>query len=273
MAFKNGNFKNLIVLLVIVVLCVIIITISFKQSNIFQSLRTVSLDFLNPIQEKVYSFFNPLLKFFLSIKNYIDLNQKLELLEKENASLLKDYAENINLKIENNALRKLIGLEIRKDYDTVPAKVIGYYDSKWQSEIIINVGKTSGVYEGMAVVNEKGLIGIIIASAEKSSQVRLLTDPQSSIGARILSSRKLGVVEGGIDKLAYLNYIKISEDVFKGDVLITAGLNDLIPEGILIGRVSKISIIPTSPYKKIVVDLFADFKEVEYVLVIKGLKK
>ena len=52
----------------------------------------------------------------------------------------------------------------------------------------------------MAVVNEKGLIGIVILASNNSSEVRLLNDSQSSIGARILSSRKLGLVEGSPDK-------------------------------------------------------------------------
>jgi rod shape-determining protein MreC len=272
MAFKGGNFKTLIILIVIIVICLIVITISFKQSEVFDNMRSGSMDFFRPVQEKVYRFFNPAVVFFSNIKNYINLSGKITDLEKENADLLSSYTEDINIKIENDALRKLIGLDLRKDVVTVPAKVIGYYDSKWQSEIMLNLGRGDGVIEGMAVVDDKGLVGIVVLSSNSSSQVRLLTDPQSSVGARILSSRDLGVIEGSLDKIVYLNYIKADEEVFKGDIVITSELSDYLPAEVLIGRISKVSSNPANPYKEIVVDPFANFRKLEYVLVIKGMK-
>ena len=36
--------------------------------------------------------------------------------------LQKDYSENINLKIENESLREILGLQIREERKTEPAK-------------------------------------------------------------------------------------------------------------------------------------------------------
>jgi rod shape-determining protein MreC len=269
MAFERKNVRSIIILAVIIVLCIIIITVSFRDSDVFKKTRSATLDIFEPVQEKTFVFFQKITGFFFNINDYLKLNDKVKNLEKENSLLTSDYSENINLKTENNYLRELLGMKLRSEHKTETAQVIGYYESKWQSQIIINAGTSDGVLEGMAVVNEKGLVGIVILASNNTSEVRLLNDSQSSIGARILSSRKLGLIEGSLDKKIYLNYIDQNEDIFKGDVLITSEFGENIPAEILIGRVKKISNSGNTPYKIIEIEPFADYKRLEYVLVIK----
>ncbi|MBN1299102.1 MAG: rod shape-determining protein MreC [Actinobacteria bacterium] len=270
MAPERKSLKNIIILVLIIIICITVITVSFRQSDAFTRFKSAALDYFRPVQEKTYQLFRPVSSFFAGIKDYFGLRDKLEKLRQENALITKDYSENINLKIENDALRKLIGIDIRSDYGTVPAKVIGYYNTKWQSEVLINKGKSDGVVEGMAVVNEDGLVGVIVLASSESSSVRLLSDPQSSIGARILSSRKLGLVEGSTDRKIYLNYIASDDLVFKGDILITSEYGQYIPPEILIGRIKRIGIAEQNLYRQIEVEPFVDFKKLEHVLVIKG---
>jgi rod shape-determining protein MreC len=269
MAPIRKNLKNIIILSVIIVICIIVITVSFREADLFKRARSGTLDFFKPVQENTYLFFQPVARFFNGIGDYFDLDEAVRQLEIENSELRKDYSENINLKIENNALRKLIGIKLREEHDTETAKVIGYYYNNWQSEIIINVGATDGVSEGMAVVNDKGLVGIIILSSNHTSQVRLLDDPQSTVGARVLSSRKLGMVEGSHEKITYLNYIPSGEVMIKGDILVTSEFGEYIPPELLIGRIKAIGQSGDIYYRQIEVEPFVDFKDIEYVLVIK----
>jgi len=264
------NFKNLIVLTIIIVLCLVIITVSFKESDLIKKIKVKTIDFFKPVQEKFFLFFHPVANFINSTRDYLNLREKIKILEKENSNLRKDYSENINLKIENNALRELLGVQLRKDYETELAKVIGFSRGELQSEITLNKGTNDGVLEGMGVINEDGLIGAVILSASSSCRVKLIDDPRSSIGARILSSRILGMVEGGNDKKIYLNYIPEEEIVFKGDVVVTSEYGKLLPSEILIGRVKSTAESTMSPYKEIEIEPFVDFKELEYVLIIKG---
>ncbi|MBM3707088.1 MAG: rod shape-determining protein MreC [Actinobacteria bacterium] len=270
MASVRKNLRYFIVLIIIIVLCIIIVTVSFRNSDVLIKARSATIDAFRPVQEKTYQFFQPLIRFFNNIRDYFVLSERIKSLEQQNRKLTKDYSESINLKIENDALRRLIGMKLRQDYKTEPAKVIGFYENKWQSQIIINAGRSSGILEGMAVVNEDGLIGIVSLASNNTSEVRLINDPQSSIGARILSSRKLGMVEGSSDKTIYLNYISSDNIVFKGDILITSEFGELIPSEILIGRIKKIKEPEKTPYLQIEVEPFADFKRLEYVLVIKN---
>ena len=269
MAFERKNVRSIIILAVIIVLCIIIITVSFRDSEVFNKTISSTLDIFKPVQEKTFVFFQKTTGFFFTISDYFKLNDKVKNLERENFQLLNQYSENINLKTENDRLRELLGMNLRNGHETQTVRVIGYYENSWQSRIIINAGKSDGVLEGMAVVNERGLVGIVVLASSNSSQVRLLNDPQSSIGARILSSRKLGLVEGSPDKKIYLNYIEQNEDIFKGDVLITTEFGENMPAEILIGRIKKIGVSSNTPYKLIEIEPFADYKRLEYALVIK----
>ncbi|MBM3710057.1 MAG: rod shape-determining protein MreC, partial [Actinobacteria bacterium] len=153
MATARKNLRYIIVLIVIIVLCIVIVTVSYRNSEILKKARSAVLDTFGPVQEKTYQFFQPVIRFFNGIQDYFVLSEKIKNLEQQNRKLTRDYSEIVNLKIENDALRKLIGINLRQDYKTEPAKVIGFYESKWQSHIIIDAGRSSGILEGMAVVN------------------------------------------------------------------------------------------------------------------------
>ena len=268
MAVTKKGLKNIIIIGILVLLCLIVITASFREEKFLSDAREKTLDFFKPLQERVFSVTQPAVGFFSGIGQFFGMRQELTQLREENIRLHKDYAENINLRIENESLRSLLGIQIRSDYRVKAAKVIGFNESKWQSEALINVGKNDGVLEGMGVINERGLVGIVILSSASSSRVRLLNDPQSAIGSRMLSSRKLGMIEGGADKKIYLNYISKEETVFKGDVVITSEYGGFIPPEILIGTVKGEITGANETYRVLEVESFADLKKMENVLVI-----
>ncbi|MCE5328905.1 rod shape-determining protein MreC [bacterium] len=268
MASPRNSLRNIIIISVIIIISLVVITASFKDVNFVKGLKTKTLDIFRPLQEKIFTAFHPLVRTVDNIKNFFGLSRRVKELEQEKAKLLNDYSENINLKIENNSLRELLNIKQRKNYKTVSAKVIGYNEEKWESEITLNVGKNDGVIEGMGVINEKGFIGIVILSAGDSCKVRLLNDQQISIGARILSSRSLGMVEGSSSKKIFLNYISKEDIVYNGDIVITSEFGKYIPPEILIGIVKNISDSDENPFKTIEIEPFVNFRSIENVLVI-----
>ena len=78
------------------------------------------------------------------------------------------------------------------------------------------------------------------------------------------------MVEGSPEKKVFLNYIEKDEEVFKGDILVASEFAENIPAEILIGRIKNFSIKENSAYATIEVEPFSDYKDLEYVIVIKG---
>jgi rod shape-determining protein MreC len=266
---NSRRFSNIIILTIIVFLCLVVITVSFRGSGIIKKIKAETVDIFEPVQEKAFSFFNPVVMLFKSISDYTGLRGKNIELEEENADLRAKYAENVDIRVENNALRELLGLDVRKEHDLITVKAIGFFNDTWQSEIILNAGSADGVREGMGVMGSRGMVGIITSTGNKSSRVKLINDPVSSLGARVLSSRKLGIIEGSQEGVIYFKYISSEEEIYKGDILVTTEHGLHLPSDLLIGRVSSVKNIPENPYLEITVEPFEDFRSLEYLVVIK----
>jgi rod shape-determining protein MreC len=82
-------------------------------------------------------------------------------------------------------LNRLIGLS---GYPKVVAQVQGESPSNFRYTVEISIGSNDGIAVGMPVVNGAGLVGKI-TMAPNSSIVLLITDPEFSIGAKILVER------------------------------------------------------------------------------------
>jgi len=266
---KGRRFRNVIILVVIIGICLATITISFRGDDITKRIKVRTLDIFEPVQGSIFYLFNPVTVFFSSIDDYIGLRKKYMELEKENVRLLQQSVEDISIKLENDALRKLMDMDLRQENDVLVVKVIGFYVNRWQSELIINAGMADGVQEGMGVKGDSGLVGVIISTGNSSASVRLISDPQISLGVRILSSRQLGLIEGSQEGVINLKYISGDEEVYKGDVVITSEYGEYIPSDILVGRVSSVQDVPGDLYRKITIEPFEDLRELEYLAVIK----
>ncbi len=170
------------------------------------------------------------------------------------------------LRSENNRLRKQI-MEMEEkisfsldDYDYVIGKVVIRDIHNFYKEVIINKGTQDGIEEGMAVVNQEGLIGVILDSDKKTSIVKLLT---SEYNVSVKLTGTYGNLSMG--KITMLD--KYSE-VKEGDVVYTSGLSK-IPAGLLVGEVTSVRMDNNALGKEAKVNLVNN-KNLNYIAIIKG---
>lgn len=170
------------------------------------------------------------------------------------------------LRSENNRLRKQI-MEMEEkisfsldDYDYVIGKVVIRDIHNFYKEVVINKGTQDGIEEGMAVVNQEGLIGVILDSDKKTSIVKLLT---SEYNVSVKLTDTYGNLSMG--KITMLD--KYSE-VKEGDVVYTSGLSK-IPAGLLVGEVTSVKMDSNALGKEAKVTLVNN-KNLNYIAIIKG---
>lgn len=170
------------------------------------------------------------------------------------------------LRSENNRLRKQI-MEMEEkisfsldDYDYVIGKVVIRDIHNFYKEVIINKGTQDGIEEGMAVVNQEGLIGVILDSDKKTSIVKLLT---SEYNVSVKLTDTYGNLSMG--KITMLD--KYSE-VKEGDVVYTSGLSK-IPADLLVGEVTSVKMDSNALGKEAKVNLVNN-KNLNYIAIIKG---
>lgn len=123
----------------------------------------------------------------------------------------------------------------------VPAHVVGYGQGQ---SVTIDAGAAGGVARDVTVVNADGLVGKVTWAGPSSATVGLITDPDSSVGARVAGSGELGLVSGMPGQgLLRLRLFSPDAPVKAGDRVVTLGSEGGRPyrAGVLIGSVVRVS--------------------------------
>ncbi len=89
----------------------------------------------------------------------------------------------------------------------------------------------------MAVITPDGIVGKIVEVFPATSQVLLINDKDSGVGALLADTRTHGVVKGSGDPDPRLDYVVNDEQVHAGEVILTSGEDRIFPKDLLIGTV------------------------------------
>lgn len=197
-------------------------------------------------------------------RNYIQ-NEKL----RNEAGLLM---QRLNLaqeaESENARLRKLLGIKEQSSYGVIAARVIARPADNWSSALIIDKGRKSGIRRGMAVLSYQGLAGRIVDAGEETSRVMLVNDPNLAVSALVKRSRQEGLVTGTLGNLLIMRYLPKTCDIQPADTIITSGLTDAFPKGLLIGTVTEVGEEFSGLSRYAVIRPVAEPSSIEEVLVI-----
>ena len=204
--------------------------------------------------------------------NLIDTNKlqienkvlKEQLREKNADLLLLDQ-----LKVENQRLRLLLNSPLRTDEYKKIAEILTTETDIYRQQVVINQGQSDGVYVGQPIIDEKGVVGQVIAVGETSSRVLLLSDVTHSIPVQVLRNdvRVIASGTGRSDELM-LDNVPRSVDILKGDLLVTSGLGGRFPEGYPVGIVENVSRDASNYFATVNVKPLASLERLRYVLLL-----
>jgi len=237
--------------------------------NAFSKVRYLLNSIVAPIQyaaDLPRTMFDGFYEGLNSRQELIDMNSRMkrELLElKSDLVLLDQYKE------ENLRLRKLLGSSFVRDEKKVITEVMAVDTSPYTHQVVIDKGRTDGVYEGQPVINEKGIVGQVTFVAAHNSRVLLLIDSNSAIPVQNLRNdiRVIASGNGSIDKIQ-LEHIPGSTDIEVGDFLVSSGLGGVYPEGYPVAKVSKVDRDTRREFAVIEADPVVDFDRLRYLLLI-----
>lgn len=206
--------------------------------------------------------------------------EDLEKLREEN-ELLKRRAEELTVQLvalqevvaENELLRTELGFvssqrSLRVMGANVEARVAGREPGNLIRALLISTGEDGGLLPDMPVITGRGLVGRIVEVAPHSAQVLLIDDARSAVAALVQRTRATGIVKGQLDGSVVMEGIGRDADVQVGDIILTSGLGDVFPKGIVIGQVSEVIRSDTAMFQKAVISPSVDLSDLEVVVVI-----
>ena len=155
-----------------------------------------------------------------------------------------------------------------EDFQFVTCDVIGMDSTGFVRAIQINCGRRDGLDLMDPVVTELGLVGRVVKVSATGAEVLLLTDPNSSVNARLQTSRQDGVALGQLTGDLLMSFIPIDAQVAEGDLVMTNGLGQMFPAGLVVGKVLSSALSENELYKEARVRSLVDFDRLEVVQVI-----
>src|SRR5580700_3743937 len=265
-----SRHKSLTLLAGVVVAQVLLLAAQIKRERQVRLIRVWAVELVSPVQRAVswaiYGVEH-------GWGGYIGLRSA----QKENDAMRAemDRLKVRNAELEGRALeadRLAALLNFRSAHSENPmiaARVIGGSPDSGSQVVNIDRGSRDGIRRDMGVITPDGVVGKIFAVYPDISQVLLLGDKDSGVGALLADTRTQGPVKGTGEPLLSLDYISSDEKVTVGETVLTSGQDRIFPKDLPVGKVVDFVADPKTPFMKIRVKPAAHLDRLEEVLVLE----
>lgn len=271
MAAPRSGQRSRFTVMVLAMVCLTLITIDTKANSggILSKVRSSTRDILAPVQSGIGEVAQPVANFADGLVNAGDLKAENRRLRDENGRLQTEVLQAADSQRQLTALLDLNKLEVVKDIPSVAARVVNTAPSNVQLTVEINRGTNAGVAAGMPVVVGSGLVGRVASTSGERSVVRLITDPDVNVSARLAPSGVLTSVKGnGAGALLRAEEIKPDQALGEGEAVVTSAIGGNYPDSIPIGRVVRAEAVAGVSYQRVEIDPVVDFGRLEFVRVL-----
>ncbi len=196
--------------------------------------------------------------------------------------------ENEQLRRENDALKMQVNqlqskaaeadrlallLDFRKSHQNVPmlgSRVIATSAGTASATVMLDRGAKDGIKKNMGVITPEGVVGKVVEVYEDTTEVLLLTDKDSGVGAMLGDSRIQSPVGGTGEPLLAMKYVPNDDAVTVGERVVTSGMDKIFPRDLPIGTITEIK--SGNPFKTIRVRPSANLSRLEEVIVLLTLQ-
>lgn len=228
---------------ILIIISIISMKFSISNPNYETFIRNNVIALFKPLYIIAEIPFNLTFDFNKSVKNILLANLRNKRLVEENL-LLKDlYLKSLEIKKENENLKKILNYIDHNNtkYKYVVSRIYTEPKLPMINSIIINVGSDDGVKEGDLVLGiTRNVIGRVVNVNNNNSKVLLLNDANSNIPARTAETNEKFILSGtNRDYLEISHYNSKNPQILDGDIVYTSGDSKILPDGIPIGKIKK----------------------------------
>jgi rod shape-determining protein MreC len=238
-------------LAVVAVLAVALILFGKAKSSLFDDARTNVGDWMRPALSFTRAPLEVAGRWMSSIGDFFWVYQENMRLKEENARLKQWHNKAQVLDERLKRYQALLHAVPDPAMSSVVARVIGRTNDPFRQTIILDAGKVNGVKPGQAVIDQRGMIGRVYLTGQRTSWVILLSDPSSRVPVSIEPNTDQAIMTGDNSPMPTIETLTHGVQLKADAQVVTSGDGDILPAGIPIGV-----IVPDG--KSYRVALFAD---------------
>lgn len=223
----------------------------------------------NSISSKVYGVSNGITGYF----NLRSINRELQL---SNAQLENEV---LDLRRQVEEYKSIIGDSIdssnTKRYDFVLGTVLNNSTRHPRNYFTINKGSNDGVIEGLGVVDQNGIVGIVNVAGKNTARIISVLNNTQRISVKLKDTQMVGslVWKGNDPRIAYVEEIPRHAVYNVGDTIVTSGFSTTFPADIPVGTVMGRVRAADDNFYILKIRLASDFNNLSTVRVLKDAYK
>jgi len=249
----------------------VLILIFLHWINLLKPVEKIFILVTKPVINSFYGLSNRFGNYYLNLKSKKELLAENKKLREDVAILMKGKSRFLSAKEENEFLRDQLDYVDINRFEPIIAKVIGKSTDQSQNSLIIDRGEDHGLSVGLPVLGEHGyLIGKVIRTNKKTAQILLINDDFSKISVKIQGLKNiLGILQGRFGLGLVIEMIPINQTIKEGDLIVTSGLEENIPDNLIVGQIKSYQNSPEELFQSAAIESLVDFNKITMVDILK----
>lgn len=172
--------------------------------------------------------------------------------------------------IENETLKKQLNFLEESKLPFAAVSILGIINDDGRSVVTLDRGSEAGIKTGMPLIIGNGIfVGKIIKADGRRSFALVSTANHSRIAvslAKIPGTK--GVATGNKNLSMTIDYVPADVAMASGDIVVTSGLEPLLPRGLVVGTVDKLLPPATALFQRAYLTVPYALSELQYASVI-----
>jgi rod shape-determining protein MreC len=238
MEFLLNRYRNLMVLLLVLVAQLVLLAYQVKSNGEVRLLRVWAVGAVTPLARGVEAGRSGVAHFFSDYFVLLDVRDENKRLKHD---LDRVSMENQYLTAELGTADRARDLAIFQQHSsskTVAAHIFG--NTSDSGAVFLDRGSTSGVQKGMAVRTPAGIVGKIVNVYPMASMMLEITHPNFAAGVISQKHHVSGTLKGQGRALVFVDDIPNEQTVDSDEWFYTSGQDLIFPKGIPAGQVTTV---------------------------------
>jgi len=212
-----------------------------------------------------------LLTYRNNVTKHFQLPYNNRKLQYENIQLRQRLPESF-IKVQG-ALFKIDDTLQHQQYEYIPAVVINSTVNKRNNYFTLSSGKSSGIYRGMGVFSNKGIVGIIHNVSDHYAVVKSVLTEDINIDVMVEKNGIFGLLKwnGKNPKIGTISSISNDLTLKKWSKIVTRGGSGIFPRGLPVGKIKSLKTVEGKPLWDVEIYYSEDYRKIQNVYVIKNL--
>ena len=267
MAGLPSRHRSLFLLIGVVLLQVLLLAVQIKRDSQGRLIRVWTVSAVSPVERSGAWGVGKIRDAWRHYFALSDTARQNEQLKRENGELKLEIMQLQGKSAEADRLAALLNFKQKQNkVPMVVARVIGSSADPNSNVIYIDQGQRDGIRKNMGVITPEGVVGKVMESYRDASQVLIVTDRDSGVGAMIADSRIQSPVGGTGEPLLNMKYVGNDDEVAVGARVVTSGMDRIFPKDLPVGVITQVK--PGGQYKQIRVKPSANLEKLEEVIVL-----